>query len=116
MGNLSAARPLSANAAAAAEAVAQTWMRGVMSSLPLNSMTAMKAFNDKLEEHDAPYMKTASEYWAPLAKQAPNLAKFYPMVFGDWVTDNVSYARPTVSVLNVRQMCRGTRFHCRVSH
>ena len=55
-------------------------------------------------------MKTAAETWPPSQSRSTSLAKFYPIVFGDWVTDNVTYARATVSVnSNVRPICRITR-------
>lgn len=100
------APPASADAAAAAaaaaakEAIAQNWMRGIYSQLPLNSLEQMEEFNKKLEDEDeAPYMKAAAEQLAPTAKQAICLAKFYPFLFGNWVTDNVSFARGSVSVI-----------------
>lgn len=88
-----------AAAAAAKEALAQKWMREiVMKSMRFNSLKAMTDFNEKLEKEDeAPYMKAAAEQLAPFAKQATCLSKFYQIVFGDWVTDNVSYARATVN-------------------
>lgn len=89
-----------AAAAAAKEAIAQAWMRDVYQNLPLDSLEQMEDFNKKLEdEEDVPYMKAAAEQLGPNAKQATNLAKFYQCIFGDWVTDNVSYARGSVSVI-----------------
>lgn len=87
-------------AATAKEAVAQAWMRDVYQNLPLDSLEQMEDFNKKLEdEEDVPYMKAAAEQLGPNAKQATNLAKFYQFIFGNWVTDNVSYARGSVSVI-----------------
>lgn len=89
-----------AAAAAAKEAIAQAWMRDVYQNLPLDSLEQMEEFNKKLEdEEDVPYMKAAAEQLGPNAKQATNLAKFYQFIFGNWVTDNVSYARGSVSVI-----------------
>jgi hypothetical protein len=90
--------PQSSSTDAIAKEKAHKWMREIMNSLPLNSFDEMKTFNDKLEETEAPYMDAAAENLAPIAKQVPSLSKFYPIIFGDWVTDNVTYARATVSV------------------
>ena len=90
--------------------MAQQWMKNIMLNapgsphMPFNSFEDMDAFNKKLQkDEEAPYMQAAAESLAPIAKQITLTTDLYKVVCGDWVTDNVSYARQSVSVT-----CHGT--------
>jgi hypothetical protein len=93
------------NDAEAKTQMAQQWMKNIMLNapgsphMPFNTFQDMDDFNKKLaKDEEAPYMQAAADSLAPIAKQITSTVDLYKVVCGDWVTDNVSYARQSVSV------------------
>lgn len=73
------------------------WLNQLDTRIPINSKDHMDDLNRKLGT--AAWMTAAVDHFSVYVVDKRNLKPLFNVVFGDWVTDNVTFQRPLVSLI-----------------